>query len=74
MEFKDFVRGPDKPKPSEDIEASRRKAFEQANASIALEGLVVNAEDLALQERIIKGDITADEASALLVEKFRKEP
>jgi hypothetical protein len=73
MEFKDFVRGPDNPKTAEDVEAARRKALEQANASIALEGLVVDAEDLALQERIIKGEITTDEASALLIEKFRKE-
>lgn len=50
----------------------RRTQFAQINASLALEGLIVNSEDLALQERIISGAISADEAAKVLAEKFRK--
>lgn len=40
----------------------RRTDFDQANASLALEGLDVSADDLTLQALLIRGDITHDEA------------
>jgi len=59
--------------PSVDLQQQRREGFRQANASLALEGLVMSAEDLALQERVITGEITTDQAVALLRSKYRPE-
>jgi hypothetical protein len=36
----------------------------QANASQALEGLHMDAHDLAIQERVINGELTPDQAVA----------
>jgi hypothetical protein len=41
-----------------------RESFRQVNASCAIEGMVMTAEDLALQERVIQGELTHDEAIA----------
>lgn len=43
-------------------QAQRRADFDQANASLALEGLVMNDDDRAVQALLIRGDITHDEA------------
>lgn len=40
----------------------RRAQFAQANASLALEGLSLSAEDVALQARIILGEMSSDDA------------
>ncbi|EEP8169015.1 antitoxin VbhA family protein [Salmonella enterica subsp. enterica serovar Saintpaul] len=40
----------------------RRVDFDQVNASLALEGLAMSADDLAVQALLIRGDITHDEA------------
>lgn len=45
-------------------EAQRRESFRQVNASCAIEERVMTAEDLALQERVICGPITHEEALA----------
>lgn len=58
----------------DDSQERRRAAFRQANASSALEGLVADEEELALQERVIQGEITTEEAIALIVAKFKKQP
>lgn len=39
-----------------------RDAFDRANHSTRLEGVEVSAEGLALQERVIKGELTFDQA------------
>lgn len=58
--------------PPEDPKASRREQFAQANASLALEGLQVDAADLEIQERIINGEVSHDEAVAQLLASVRK--
>jgi hypothetical protein len=40
----------------------RRADFDQVHASLALEGLAMSADDLAVQALLIRGDITHDEA------------
>lgn len=50
-----------------DREATRREQFRQANASEALEGLQMDDEDLAIQERIVTGELTPEQA----VEEYR---
>jgi hypothetical protein len=50
----------------EGSQAARRAAqFVQANASLALEGLPASIDDLAIQARIIRGDLSPDQAVAL---------
>lgn len=46
---------------------ARQRQFIQANASLALEGLRVTETDLAIQDKVARGDLTVDEA----VEFFR---
>lgn len=64
----------DLPPQPDDPQGRRRAAFHQANASSALEGLVADEEELALQERVIQGEITSEEAIALIVAKFTERP
>lgn len=52
------------PVPAPDKEAIRREQFRQANASEALEGLQMDALDMAIQERVVKGELTPDQAVA----------
>lgn len=40
--------------------SQRRTAWRQVNASFAIEGLAPSAEELALQERLIRGEITIE--------------
>lgn len=40
----------------------RRESFRQANASAELEGLVASTEELALQEDVISGMLTTEQA------------
>lgn len=47
-----------------DLPAIRRAQFAQANASQALEGLEMSADDLAIQERVARGELTHDQAVA----------
>ena len=51
-------------------EEQRRAAFAQANASCAIEGLPMDAVDLAVQERIIRGEITDEEAISESIQKL----
>ena len=64
----------DLPPQVDDTQERRRAAFRYANASSALEGLVADDEELALQERVIQGEVTSEEAIALIVAKFKKQP
>lgn len=41
---------------------SLRAAFRSANAIVALEGWTPTADDLALQKRVIRGELSFDEA------------
>jgi len=49
----------------------RRAQFAQANASLSLEGMPVDAADLAIQEAVIAGTLTPDEAVAKYLERAR---
>lgn len=49
----------------------RRAQFAQANASLALEGMPVDAADLAIQEAVIAGTLTPDEAVVKYLERAR---
>lgn len=51
-----------------DEQANRRKAWETANASVLMEGGIVDDETHAMQERHIKGEITMDEYFAWVKE------
>lgn len=57
-----------------DDQNKRRDDFAQINASNALEGLDVDAELLALQERVIRGELTVEEASAINLRRHLKKP
>ena len=52
------------PVPPEDRSKTRREQFAQANASEALEGLIASDLDLGIQERVIRGELTHDQAVA----------
>lgn len=60
------------PVPGRDIEAERREQFRQANASQALEGLQMDANDLAIQEKVIKGELTSDQAVAEYLKQAKR--
>jgi hypothetical protein len=55
-------------------EEERRASFAQANASCAIEGLQMDAADLAIQERIVRGEITHEEAISESVRKLAVPP
>lgn len=59
------------PVPPSDVAAVRREQFAQANASLALEGMTLDAGDLAIQEAVISGAMTPDEAVAKYLERAR---
>jgi hypothetical protein len=50
---------------------ARRAQFAQANASLSLEGMLVDAADLAIQEAVSIGTLTPDEAVAKYLEIAR---
>ncbi|HEU4602918.1 MAG TPA: antitoxin VbhA family protein [Steroidobacteraceae bacterium] len=50
--------------------SDRRSRFTQINASWAIEGQIVDEADLAMQERIIRGEITAEEAIDELKDRY----
>ncbi|WP_459203457.1 antitoxin VbhA family protein (plasmid) [Ralstonia pseudosolanacearum] len=54
-----------------DIAATRRAQFAQANASLALESMAVDADDLVIQEAVITGELSHDEAVAKYLERVR---
>lgn len=56
------------PNPDDTKQADLRGHFEQANASLALEGLSLDADQLAVQERVIAGELTYDRAVVQLAE------
>jgi len=39
-----------------------KEQFAQANASLALEGMIVDATDLSIQDKIASGEITIEQA------------
>ncbi len=58
-------------KPEKLSEAERLELFKQANQSLALEGMNVDSEDLEIQGRVARGELTTDEAVALYVRRAR---
>ncbi len=48
-----------------------RRAYRSANAIVALEGWVPTPDALAIQERVICGELTNDEAVAAQIEAAR---
>ncbi|HEV3157296.1 MAG TPA: antitoxin VbhA family protein [Candidatus Baltobacteraceae bacterium] len=50
----------------------RAAAFRRANASSALEGMHATPDDLALQQRVIDGELTSEQACQVVIEKVRK--
>jgi hypothetical protein len=59
--------------PEDPIE-KRRASFRHINASFALEGLIADKAELALQEEVIQGRLTTKQAIAQLVEKYSELP
>lgn len=59
-------------KPEGVSEAQRLAQFAQANASLALEGMWVSDEDLAIQQRVANGELAHDQAVALYLQRARK--
>jgi hypothetical protein len=55
-------------------EAERRESFRRVNASCAIEGMVMTREDLALQERVIRDEITHEAAIAEVRKAFDVAP
>lgn len=53
------------------VEQQRRQQFAQANASLALEGMRVDVTDLAIQEKIAKGELTPAQAVAFYLERAK---
>jgi hypothetical protein len=53
---------------SADEQASRREAWETANASVLMEGGVVDGKTLTMQEQHIKGEITLEQYFAWIKE------
>jgi len=60
------------PLSAEGLAAIRREQFAQANASLALEGLTADATVLAIQERVINGELTTEQAVALCLRLVRR--
>jgi hypothetical protein len=51
-------------------ESERRFRLTQINASLAIEGQIVDEADLAIQERIIRGEISVQEAIDKLKDRY----
>ncbi|MBD5655364.1 MAG: antitoxin VbhA family protein [Candidatus Eremiobacteraeota bacterium] len=53
---------------------SQREAHEAAIVALAGQGLEMDPFGIAVAECIIAGEVTEDEATALLVERYRETP
>ncbi len=72
MTFDLDLLDPLRPPAADDPVQLRREQFTLANASLALEGMNVDAADLEIQEAVAAGLLTSDEAVALYLERARK--
>ncbi len=63
----DLINAPSEP---EDPIELRRASFRNANASLALEGLVQDKAQLARQEEVIQGRLTPEQAVALYLAEY----
>lgn len=72
MTFDLDLLDPSRPPATDDPVQLRREQFALANASLALEGMNVDAADLEIQEAVAAGALTSDEAVALYLERARK--
>lgn len=72
MKFDLDLLDPSQPPAADDPVQLRREQFALANASLALEGMNVDAADLEIQEAVAAGALTSDEAVALYLERARK--
>ncbi len=50
---------------------THREAFEAAQVALAAQGLTMTPFGIATNERVIAGDITIEEAEAIIVEHYR---
>jgi len=71
IEDLNIVELPDGP-TAEDRVALRRAQFNDANASLALEGMRVDQIDLSIQDNIARGTITHDQAVAFYLQRANK--
>ena len=58
--------------PAVERARDRMENFRQANASLALEGLHVDAVDVEVQRMIASGEITPDDAVAFYVSRIKR--
>lgn len=72
MTFDLDLLDPSRSPAADDPVQLRREQFALANASLALEGMNVDAADLEIQEAVAAGALTSDEAVALYLERARK--
>lgn len=70
--MKNFDELMTEPLPAPDIKATRREQFRQANASEALEGLEMEDSDRAIQERVIMGELTPNQAVAEYLKQAKR--
>ena len=52
--------------------AQRRAQFQQANESLALEGMRVDQTDLAIQDKVSRGELTPDQAVEFYLQRANK--
>ena len=71
MESPEITQALDRPLAPQHVRAKRRKAFEYADRSNAIEGLPPPSQfGHQLQEWVIDGHITVDEAVAMLIRYY----
>jgi hypothetical protein len=54
-------------------EQRKREAYRQANAIVGLEGWEPSCEALAIQEKVIRGELTHDEAVAAHIAQVKSD-
>lgn len=55
-----------------DTQEQLRQAYRSANAIVGLEGWIPTPDALAIQERVIRGELTHDEAVRAQIESARQ--
>ncbi|MCY1740850.1 antitoxin VbhA family protein [Ensifer sp. SL37] len=65
------MAGPEKPAQTSEEIAQNRAALDAAIGSLRLEGIEPDAESLAEMHRIVRGEITPDEAIANIKARFK---
>lgn len=71
MNIKKSAASSDAPESTIRLRPTRREAFEAAKVALEAQGLAMTPFGVEVSERIIAGDITHDEAVAILLEHHR---